>query len=87
MYYFSFVELIEKGIKWMKERGGYVLWLWITASSLAGAIFFIVWIEVGFNEARPILVVALLVYFGGVYPIWLYEQHRIKKQNMKCGQR
>ena len=80
MIYFPFVDLIEKAIKWVKEKGGLLYWVWQLTSGILIAISILIWAKQGFGDAKSLLLVGFFVWFGGLYPILQYEKYRKNKQ-------
>lgn len=76
MIIFPFIEQIAE---WEKKHGGYLFWIWVITSSLILAVAVIVRIEYSFDEARWLLCLFLVVFFGLSYPVCCHERKR--KQN------
>ena len=71
MYYFPFVELIEKAIKKMRELGGWVFWLSAFVGAMIGYVALRLF-EVG-NSMWRYFLVAYLLY--GVIGYFIARHH------------
>ena len=81
MYYFGFVELIERAIKWAKEYGGWAYWIWVGVSGLLGGIALRVCRDSGIaGDAKPFIAAALLWWVVLLYPVHLLEKKRKKEK-------
>lgn len=79
MFYNPFIEVI---VKWFKAHGGIIYWGWVFASGLLLGTEIIIISEVGFAwEARVLLVVVLVVWLGGAFPISRIEKRRKESKN------
>ncbi len=67
---------IEKIAEWVEKQGGYIYWIWVICVGIVGAVAIRVWADHGFDAARWLLIVVLVVYLGGIYPVMLAEEKR-----------
>lgn len=80
MFYNPLIELIERAIQWARNRGSRVYWGWFVTSVLVGVVYLELLERQGFDETRPYLIIWLFIWFGGTYPVYMYEKQWKKKR-------
>jgi len=76
MFYFPIVELIEKLLKWAKEQGGAVYWLWLLTCGISGAVFMGVWAISSFAAAKLHLALFVIIWLGGTPIVYFFEERQ-----------
>lgn len=76
MFYFPWVEWVEKGLKWAKSVGGATYWVWVIVNGLIVAVAVDQLVEHGWQESKILFVIALFSYLGPLPFIIKIEKRR-----------
>ncbi len=75
-----FVEWIERILALLKGIGTWVYWLWVLACSFPIGLGLSVGTGHGFpDDVKIVIAVGIAIYVVGIYPIYLWEKSRHKK--------
>ena len=79
MFFFPFVDMIEKAIAWAKGYASRIYWVWVIVIAIFCAISGWTWADGG-DLPRYSLIIAVGIWWVGAWPMYLHE----KKHNKKC---
>lgn len=82
MFYFPFVDLVERLLAWANKLGSRVYWTWAILIGVLGYITRMIWLTTGIFP-NYMAVIMIIVWAGGWYPIMWYETHYWKGRKKK----
>lgn len=82
MFYFPFVELIQRALNWAKSFSGILYWIWVFVIAIFGALTLIIWQDFGWANASIFAKILGLFYIVTIYPLYCYDKKWHKRQKM-----